>query len=246
MNEEDENMTTDEWLNEHDSIQFELLKIKDEILKDTKEEKIEGPFEEKEKIDTIQMESESNHLRQIINGSSPPMPPFSRDGPEKKDLTDRDPPKIKKESKKDRPAPKLAKGKIPTSPDLNNKIANVLQLENKLKRRKYEMEKIEREEKGSKTMLRSTPTEGESSIEPTDQEILPVWDNIPIEPPSDKNLEQLEELMPIETGSEAVMDVTHKPDRKNSEPMTRKEPIEKKKKMSLMRKFRRRVFPRKD
>lgn len=37
--------------------------------------------------------------------------------------------------------PRLEEGTIPSSPELTSKIANVLQLENKLKRRKFEIEK---------------------------------------------------------------------------------------------------------
>jgi hypothetical protein len=49
------------------------------------------------------------------------------------------PPAVKE--KRDSAPPRLEEGTIPTSPELTSKIANVLQLENKLKRRKFELEK---------------------------------------------------------------------------------------------------------
>lgn len=123
------------WLKEHDSIQVDLLKMKDELIQE------DDSIPEFERVDetpepsiledvigtTPEPEREERKLhpgmtiKQMLGGNEKIVP-------QRKSITS------------DNPA-RLEEGTIPSSPDLNSKIANVLQLEHKLKRRKFELEK---------------------------------------------------------------------------------------------------------
>lgn len=144
MTGEDQKKARMNWLDEHDSIQLELLKMKENIVKepdtiskDSEDQKIKSAEKDSQPVgkDTPDVEKRSSAEK-----SPMPEPTFRQNVPEPKNGDD---------GSRGEP-PKLPKGKIPASPDLTRKIANVIQLENKLKRRKYELEKKERAEKERK------------------------------------------------------------------------------------------------
>jgi len=132
------------WLEEHDSIQSDLLRMKDEILL---EEGVKGhdrrdmvPIPEKKEMKPpTSVRKDPEHG---ING------PLKKDqeltirqllGSEQKPRKDTN--KDKRETLEKKEPARLDEGVIPASPDLSSKIANVLQLENDLKRRRFELEK---------------------------------------------------------------------------------------------------------
>jgi hypothetical protein len=129
--------------------------MKEDIVKDSGTESDERPREtfDGDQKKTIMRESqqipgsgkvELNNLNTV--------PEISRERDEDRSLEAR--------TKEERPGTeslKLPKGKIPASPDLTRKIANVIQLENKLKRRKYELEKKERESRDRKLPEKGEP-----------------------------------------------------------------------------------------
>jgi hypothetical protein len=153
MTDKDQKKARMNWLDEHDSIQLELLKMKEDIVKDPEiNSKESKPHKEKEAEDSSRKDTHTlrkdvpDRMEEVekitpAETSSSTEPLFRQEA-----LTQRRSDDIPKEE----PA-KLPKGKIPASPDLTRKIANVIQLENKLKRRKYELEKKERDSKEIRT-----------------------------------------------------------------------------------------------
>ncbi len=124
------------WLKEHDSIQVDLLKMKDDLIR---EDETIPEFE------GINDAPEQPIYEEVLKTDPKPTPPKERIHPGmtiKQMLgmkKEQKPPAVKE--KRDTTPPRLEEGTIPTSPELTSKIANVLQLENKLKRRKFELEK---------------------------------------------------------------------------------------------------------
>lgn len=143
------------WLSEHDTIQNELLKMKKELLQE------KGPKVEDPKVDAVVNDSFTDEKKEADTPSAEP--PTKQTDPEtipspQGEMTikqmlgvqDEDQKEPENEKTMVEPAPaskpkKLEEGKIPASPMLSSKIANVLQLENNLKRRKFELEKKQRQ-----------------------------------------------------------------------------------------------------
>jgi hypothetical protein len=128
-----------DWLKEHDSIQVDLLKMKDELVTEVDDGK-----EAKERT----VKSQRPEKRE--ERSPPPgSPPETNKIQYQSEMSIKQMLGEKRESEKvEKPngqstgePPRLEEGTIPKSPELTSKIANVLQLENKLKRRKFELEK---------------------------------------------------------------------------------------------------------
>ncbi|MDG6225634.1 MAG: hypothetical protein QCI82_08990 [Candidatus Thermoplasmatota archaeon] len=124
------------WLNQHDSLQEELQKLKEEMKADIREEPISDPEPEIARTGKQQPAEEED--------------PDQEDGME-------DPPKTSELSIKDMlgsveireapvtgDGPKLQKpeGAIPKHPELTSYIAKVMQHESRLKRKKFEREKV--------------------------------------------------------------------------------------------------------
>jgi hypothetical protein len=156
MEEKDGKKSSHDWLKEHDFIQSELLKMKDELLKDSRKIN-EGSGERKnqDNEDSVEIWETEERSAPIPLG---PVPESLDNEKKSEDEEDKDEEAIssdspsgpsdsrqpKEEDERDGPS-RLPEGRIPAAPDLTNKIANVLQLENKLKRRKFEIEKNIRE-----------------------------------------------------------------------------------------------------
>ncbi|MGA1872836.1 MAG: hypothetical protein ACMUHY_04130 [Thermoplasmatota archaeon] len=140
--EEEKDKGQKSWLKEHESLQVELLKMKDELMSELDsgpkkgqqrrpahppEEPPSGTISQKSAQDEQTKARRDTELtiKQMLGGTDQAQP---------------------KEGKKEttREPPRLQEGTIPTSPDLTSKIASVLQLEDKLKRRKFELEKRSR------------------------------------------------------------------------------------------------------
>jgi hypothetical protein len=126
------------WLDEHDSIQSELLKMKSDLIKEEEDKEIDKRFQERiSKEEEKPQDRKIEHEPPLPEPKTPSRPPDT--GPTIKQMLsgpDADT-KIKGEGKNIR----RKEGTIPTAPDLTSKIANVIQLENNLKRRKFELEK---------------------------------------------------------------------------------------------------------
>ncbi len=200
MTEEKDKRVKMDWLDQHDSIQLDLLKMKEDIVRESPVSKPnqnsdnqqnhrtnERSFKDtadgvpkkrpdNEFINSNEIKPREKETRKIPNGS-----PFG----------------MEDESEERKEAPKLPAGKIPTSPDLTMKIANVIQLENKLKRRKYELEKKEKlskeaEEKQNDISEIKEPSLEQNSIEdaaPRDMAslVIPSPPVSPIETPLRQN-----------------------------------------------------------
>ncbi|MBN1389196.1 MAG: hypothetical protein JXA22_00985 [Candidatus Thermoplasmatota archaeon] len=141
------------WIKEHDSIQVDLLKMKDELLT--------GQSPEKEiKAETAQQSRTSKEDVPKRDGDKVARkegdPSFVAGELTIKQMLAGNGKAPKKEVKETRSAeaPKLAEGHIPVSPDLTDKIANVLVLESKLKRRSFELEKEAREDDTTSTPIK--------------------------------------------------------------------------------------------
>ncbi len=148
MTDEDQKKARMNWLDEHDSIQLELLKMKEDIVKepDTISKDSEDQKEKSAEKDTHLFRNDiPDQIEEDAKGSQAETSPIPEPTYRQEALK----PKNGDDGSQGEP-PKLPKGKIPASPDLTRKIANVIQLENKLKRRKYELEKKERAEKERK------------------------------------------------------------------------------------------------
>jgi hypothetical protein len=150
MDDEEVQKKDGNWLDEHDSIQLELLKMKEDMMKTSKEPK-KKKEEELEPISEEPPEKDDVEEEPIDTSF---IPDSIKDREEKISTL---PPEVESALKssrngsvKEKDPVKLDPGKIPASPELTNKIAKVIQLENKLKRRKFEMEKREREERSPK------------------------------------------------------------------------------------------------
>lgn len=161
VSEEENGKENGSWLEEHDTIQMELLKMKDDLLKESKDpepivtDKTEEAKMNKKMASLIPgMEEPEPVIEEPIKEKpSIPFPPIM-EKQEQKVTNDED-----RNSKND-PTP----GKIPTSPHLTNKIAKVMQLENKLKRRKFEMEK---EEQRKNKKVKDREVEEEDDVAPS-------------------------------------------------------------------------------
>ncbi len=147
MTEEKDKKAKMDWLDQHDSIQLDLLKMKEDIVRETPGS---TPNDKKEHTENDRTTEKS--FKDLVND----VPQKGSDNVHNNSM---DLKQIEKEKRtttsgitfgmegeggERKEAPKLPAGKIPTSPDLTMKIANVIQLESKLKRRKYELEKKER------------------------------------------------------------------------------------------------------
>lgn len=126
------------WKSEHDAIQLQLKQMKEQFLKDTEvlvkpetgpepepapEPKPSEPARASGEMSIKEMFKSGIYKTDDDIDEGEPLPPA------------RTPSKERKEP------PRLEEGKIPVARDLTEKIANVIQLEDKLKRRKYELEK---------------------------------------------------------------------------------------------------------
>ena len=148
----------DSWLSQHDSIQNELLRMKEELIKekhfsDKPEPFTEPPSDIRDDPETVSVPSsvpETGPSSQHVQ----PMPISSDEMNIKQllgvDEDDEEKPAPKKKlsdspSQQKRAPSRLEEGKIPVSPDLTGKIANILMLEDNLKRRKFEFEKKQRQ-----------------------------------------------------------------------------------------------------
>ncbi len=165
-NEGERGRAKQDWFLEHGSIQAELMKLKKEALRSKAEET------GKKKV------SNGDPSREAPSGEGTENGPGQRGGPgqEPSELKDecqpidraQSPPHVDRVDDvvnevegggSEGRAPRLPTGKIPTAPNLSQKIASVIQLENKLKRRKYEMERNSREKVASAEESASPPKE---------------------------------------------------------------------------------------
>lgn len=165
-NEVERGRAKQDWFLEHGSIQAELMKLKKEALRPKAEE-------------IKKKDDQANALPQttpsVVEGPSGQGPKESS-GPEPAEMIDGtrpvenvpEPPKVERVDDvvkevtgegSDGKAPRLPTGKIPTAPNLTQKIASVIQLENKLKRRKYEMERSNRAKDTRSEESATVPTE---------------------------------------------------------------------------------------
>lgn len=141
MNEECNDKRKDQknWLKEHNSIQIDLFKMKDEFLSE-KEPAIQTGDKGEERIpsgkeDPPTSERPARSPKEAIterNCGELTIKQLLGEKTEGKTTT------IEKKQSLD--PPRMAGGQIPASPDLSGKIANVLLLEDRLKRRKFELE----------------------------------------------------------------------------------------------------------
>jgi len=174
-NEGERGRAKQDWFLEHGSIQAELMKLKKEALR-SKAEEIG-----KKEVSNGDPSSEAPSGEGTDNG------PVQRGGPGQDPSEQKDgchpidraqsPPHVDRvddvvnevegDGSEGR-APRLPSGKIPTAPNLSQKIASVIQLENKLKRRKYEMERNSREKVASAEESASPPKEApDVTVTPT-------------------------------------------------------------------------------
>jgi|GEM_PF-5098190 len=166
MAEDDEKKAKNSWIYEHEDIQMELLRMKEQLLK--------------EGVSLSEDDGKDLHISKEGAPSSSPAETGSL-------IRDEGPPEVKKKTEREIPeewtdareekgaeiaAPKMDQGKIPASPDLSSKIANVLALENKLKRRKFELEKREKRS-GSEGRTRQRTPDGEARGSPGSETIPP-------------------------------------------------------------------------
>ncbi|MEA3560114.1 MAG: hypothetical protein U9R75_12750 [Candidatus Thermoplasmatota archaeon] len=153
-NDEEGGSEKDSWLSQHDSIQDELLKMKEELVREKYISDEPEPVKELSSGITKDTEIASIPSQEVVPEAEPvqtfPQGEMSIKqllGPDKEDGVRPAPeqgfPDTSSSQKKD--PPRLEKGKIPVSADLMGKIANVLMLEDDLKRRKFEREKKQRQ-----------------------------------------------------------------------------------------------------
>lgn len=211
------------WLEEHDSIQMELLKMKNELMGYGKEEKRIPKTATDEDHDS----SDESSLKGILAKSSPgkemedndgsrlaPPPSVERalDERKKKEIESKS---TEEDDEENDQAARLPSGKIPTSPDLTSKIAKVMQLENKLKRRKFELEKegqkskppkppVKKEEKNEDVGGTKVPVKNKA--EPVDLEKV-----IPLPPPPKVPIEALEDTPELQFMVEEALNSTKTP-----------------------------------
>lgn len=195
MNDEKDELTDKNWLKEHDSIQLDLLKMKEEMLGEISDEKdadvLEGPHGAMEPAgEEITKKNPDEPPRNgIPEEALPPLPK----GPGLPDRVSKDADDEKmssgenKEEEGGKAPVRLPEGKIPASNDLTMKIANVLQIEHKLKRRKFEIEKSTRKSKGKE---RPSPVKPEVDMDMTQSDTnrngtnsVPAGLDLPVPPP---------------------------------------------------------------
>jgi len=223
MNDEVEGKEKDQkrWLKEHDTIQVDLLKMKDELM-----EELNGmgtgpsPPRRPETPSTPRAPE-----RAPVQGSSPPRAPQELTIKQMLGGNDQSPRKEAKDSVPKEP-PKLPEGKIPTAPDLTSKIASVLQLEDKLKRRKFELEKRSRENDVPPPPTRPVMKE-ETVMEKVDDDTVKGAHEIEltryaVEEEEEEEEDQFEEVEELEEHVER--DVPEKP-RESSERKTISQPV---------------------
>lgn len=139
MNEENNEKRNDQknWLREHNSIQDDLFKMKDELIsgkKQTKEErKGETPYKREDLPDPEISKKPQKEAVTVRGNGELTIKQILGEKTESRKTDD--------EGARSHDPPRITEGQIPTSPDLSNKIANVLLLEDKLKRRKFELER---------------------------------------------------------------------------------------------------------
>ncbi|MCU0798898.1 MAG: hypothetical protein MUC62_04425 [Candidatus Thermoplasmatota archaeon] len=198
-NEVERGRAKQDWFLEHGSIQAELMKLKKEAMRP----KADDPAKKDTSVGPAS--SEAPHVNDMTDGpgerSGPgPQRPEPKDDRQPIDRAP-DPPRVdrvddvvKEVECGDRgdKAPKLPAGKIPTAPNLSQKIASVIQLENKLKRRKYEMERNSKAKGAAPDETEPTPKEAPDAIGPPSQPVGPEAVKVPsleeeatLNPPSD-------------------------------------------------------------
>lgn len=200
MTEEKDKKAKMDWLDQHDSIQLDLLKMKEDIVRETPASTLKNKDDHTENDRTTERSFKDlvddvpkKGSDYVFNNSMD----FKKIEKEKRTTPSGIPIGMEGEDGERKEAPKLPAGKIPTSPDLTMKIANVIQLENKLKRRKYELEKKERlskeaEEKQKDISEIKDPSREQNSIEeaaPRDMAslVIPSPPVSPIETPLRQN-----------------------------------------------------------
>ncbi len=140
-----------DWFLEHGSIQAELMKLKKEALR-PKAEEIKKKDDQANALPQTTPPVAEGPTGQVPKENTGTGPSGTIEGTRYAEKIP-EPPKVERVDDvvkevagegSEGKAPRLPTGKIPTAPNLTQKIASVIQLENKLKRRKYEMERNNR------------------------------------------------------------------------------------------------------
>ncbi|MFO8050802.1 MAG: hypothetical protein R6V01_03795 [Thermoplasmatota archaeon] len=166
--EEEKGSGKDSWLSTHDMIQDELLKMKQELIQEKNEEKKEEDIKEANPmVDDIATDQKTESVTESTVPERTQGAPTGAGEMNIKQLLgaeeEKESRKIKERNneRKEHP-PRLEKGTIPTSPNLSSKIANVLQLENNLKRRKFDLERKKKKDMPKPPRPAIDPEEEES------------------------------------------------------------------------------------
>ncbi|MFW3146785.1 MAG: hypothetical protein ACMUIE_08245 [Thermoplasmatota archaeon] len=160
-NEEEEQKGGESWKNEHDAIQIQLKEMKEQFLKDT--EFLTKPKPEPEPKPQKEPEPEQKPSEKSKHSSEMSIKEMFRSGlykAENEIEEEESLPPARATQRERKEPPRLEEGKIPVAPNLTEKIANVIQLEDKLKRRKYELEKKQAQSKVPPPPISPVPRSG--------------------------------------------------------------------------------------
>ncbi|MGA1792892.1 MAG: hypothetical protein ACMUHM_02985 [Thermoplasmatota archaeon] len=208
---EDKEKGQKQWLKEHETIQVDLLKMKDELLSEL-DGQGPGPAPGSKPVQRKEGGPPPN-----VPERPPPREPAQTKPPQEMTIKQmlggiEQAPKKEMKDRGSKEPQKLEEGKIPTSPDLTSKIANVLQLEDKLKRRKFELEKRARGKDVPPPPTRPVMKE-EIVVEEVEDDTLEEAHEIELiryTPEEEEEEDQFEEVDELESTTEGVEEIKSK------------------------------------